>query len=50
MARIVVSRLLEHFELSPCFAAMQPSRKQMGGVSRPESAARVAYRLRAPAP
>ena len=46
MARIVVSRLLERFELDPCFAAMDASRKQMGGVSRPEDTARVAYRLR----
>jgi cytochrome P450 len=46
MARIVVSRLLERFELDPCFAAMEASRTQMGGVSRPEDTARVAYRLR----
>jgi cytochrome P450 len=50
MARIVVSRLLERFELAACFDAIAPSRKQMGGVSRPESAARVAYRLQDPAP
>ena len=50
MARIVVSRLLERFELAPCFAAMEPSRKQMGGVSRPEDTARVMFRLHETAP
>lgn len=44
MARIVISRLLERFELAPCFDIIEPSRKQMGGVSRPDAPARVSYR------
>jgi hypothetical protein len=46
MARIVISHLLERFELTPCFDAIAPSRKQMGGVSRPEAPARMRYRIR----
>jgi len=46
MAKIVVSRLLERFELSARFRTLQPSTRQMGGVSRPEHPAPVAYRAR----
>lgn len=46
MAKIVVSRLFERFELAPRFGALQPSTRQMGGVSRPESPALLAYRVR----
>lgn len=46
MARIVVTRLLEHFELEPLFEAIEPAVRQMGGVSRPQSPTRLRYRRR----
>jgi cytochrome P450 len=46
MARIVISRLLERFTLEPLFDSLVPSVRQMGGVSRPQGAARIRYHRR----
>lgn len=44
MAKIVVVKLLERFELDAHFDDPQPSARQMGGVSRAQATTRVAYR------
>jgi cytochrome P450 len=36
MCKIVVSKLLSRFELTPRFTDPQPSARQMGGVARPD--------------
>jgi cytochrome P450 len=38
MCKIVVSKILTHFELMPQFNDPQPSARQMGGVARPDEA------------
>lgn len=44
MCKIVVSRLLENFALTPRFDDPQPSARQMGGVARPDEPAWVDLR------
>jgi cytochrome P450 len=47
MCKIVVSKLLAQFELSPQFTDPQPSARQMGGVSRPDEAVMIELRATA---
>jgi cytochrome P450 len=44
MCKIVVTKLLDNFELTACFDDLQPSVRQMGGVARPDEAAMVELR------
>lgn len=46
MCKIVVSKLLEKFELTPLFSDPQPSARQMGGVSRPDEPVLIGLRSR----
>jgi cytochrome P450 len=41
MCKIVISKLLEKFEMEPLFSAPQPSARQMGGVARPDEPASI---------
>jgi cytochrome P450 len=45
MCKIVVSKLLEKFELTALFDDPQPSARQMGGVARPEEGVLVGLRV-----
>jgi cytochrome P450 len=47
MCKIVVSKLLEKFELTPLFTDPQPSARQMGGVARPDEPVTIGLRPRA---
>lgn len=47
MCKILVSKLLAQFELTPLFTDPQPSARQMGGVARPDEAVMIG--LHAPA-
>jgi cytochrome P450 len=44
--RIALRRLLERYELEPCFRAASPRRRQLGAVARSERACWVRYRRR----
>lgn len=46
MCKIVVARLIEHYEWEPLFDNAEPATHQMGGVARPESIVRARYRKR----
>jgi cytochrome P450 len=45
--RTAVQSLLEHYDLTPRFGALQPKRRQLGAVARAETPAVVDYRARA---
>ncbi len=44
MCKIVVSKLLARFELTPLFTDPQPSAQQMGGVARPDEPVMIGLR------
>ena len=48
MCKIVISRLLERFELEALFDDAQPSSRQMGGVARPQDALKMHFAQRHP--
>jgi cytochrome P450 len=44
--RIALRRLLERYELEPCFRAAEPRARQIGGVARAARPCLVAYAMR----